>query len=488
MAFPSIMLFSDPQQFRSEPSGFLVSILVHGVAAGCLYLGLQHTPKIDNRLLAQQYTVRLITVSRSDPQFHLRVPGRGSEPNTSSVMTIRQPGTSVEGKAIRNRMIRDAMYRVPAPQTLLQPDLPPDMTLREKVPVPSIVMWSPENSSTKRLIPRAAVASATAEAIPSLASPNRELMVADWKMAASKFVTQAPSLPPSSTTPLAVHGPSVLRRVPETTSITAESPTPARILAVSPLQVAQGIVAVPVANQLAGDGPTSAGIGVEKHDMPVAVDNSSANGRGRTATPEAKVAVEGSAIAGRPANGVSGTRSSQREAQGVGEDELSGPGEHRLKPDLSITHIALPQNGKFGVVVVGSTPAEEYPEVQEAWGGRLAYTVYLHVGLAKNWILQYSLPREVEAAAAGAMVRPEAPWPYTIERPNFEELNVDTIIIHGFVNVAGRLEQLSFVFPTDFPKADFMLGALRRWQFRPAMQSGQPIPIEVLLIIPRGVE
>jgi hypothetical protein len=56
------------------------------------------------------------------------------------------------------------------------------------------------------------------------------------------------------------------------------------------------------------------------------------------------------------------------------------------------------------------------------------------------------------------------------------------------VNVAGRLEQLSFVFPTDFPKADFMLGALRRWQFRPAMQNGEPILVEVLFIIPRESE
>jgi hypothetical protein len=137
---------------------------------------------------------------------------------------------------------------------------------------------------------------------------------------------------------------------------------------------------------------------------------------------------------------------------------------------------------------VGSSPVEEYPEVQESWGGRLAYTVYLHVGLAKNWILQYSLPREAEASAGGTMVRPEAPWPYAIERPNLEEFNADTIIIHGFVNVAGRLEQLSFVFPTDFPNPDFMLGALRRWQFRPAMQNGEPILIEVLLIIPRAAE
>jgi hypothetical protein len=53
------------------------------------------------------------------------------------------------------------------------------------------------------------------------------------------------------------------------------------------------------------------------------------------------------------------------------------------------------------------------------WNDSVAYTVYLHVGLAKSWILQYSLPRSgTEAAQAGNITRLEAPWPYNIVRPN----------------------------------------------------------------------
>ena len=48
----------------------------------------------------------------------------------------------------------------------------------------------------------------------------------------------------------------------------------------------------------------------------------------------------------------------------------------------------------------------------------MAYTAYLHVGLSKSWIMQYSLPANAEAAAGGTTSRLEAPWPYNIVRPN----------------------------------------------------------------------
>jgi hypothetical protein len=148
-----------------------------------------------------------------------------------------------------------------------------------------------------------------------------------------------------------------------------------------------------------------------------------------------------------------------------------------------VTRIVMPKDGKFGVVVVGSSMAEEYPETVGLWGSRMAYTVYLHVGVAKSWILQYSLP---QAADKGTTVRIDAPWPYDMERPGLApgDLNGDAIIVHGFVNKAGRFEKLAIVFPVDFSQAKFVLGALEQWQFRAAMQNGLLTAVEVLLIIP----
>jgi len=120
----------------------------------------------------------------------------------------------------------------------------------------------------------------------------------------------------------------------------------------------------------------------------------------------------------------------------------------------------------------------------------LVYTVYLHVGLGKNWILQYSLPRAEEAAAAGSVIRPEAPWPYEIVRPHLapSDFNSDAILVHGFINLAGRFERLAIVFPPEFALPKFLLGALQQWQFRAARQNGQLAAVEVLLIIPEETE
>jgi len=150
----------------------------------------------------------------------------------------------------------------------------------------------------------------------------------------------------------------------------------------------------------------------------------------------------------------------------------------------------LPKNGEFGAVVVGASLEEKYPQISGIWNDRIAYTVYLHVGLEKSWILQYSLPRSADAAQAGNIARLEAPWPYNIVRPNIPpgSFNSDAILVHGFVNQAGRFESLGLAFPPDFQQAQFVLNALAQWQFRPATQNGQIEKVEVLLIIPEELE
>jgi hypothetical protein len=130
--------------------------------------------------------------------------------------------------------------------------------------------------------------------------------------------------------------------------------------------------------------------------------------------------------------------------------------------------------------------AEEYPVTAGLWSGRMAYTVYLHVGLAKSWILQYSLPRAAEAAEAGGIGRIAAPWPYNIVAPNLApgDIDADALIVHGFINQEGRFEALAIAFPPQFPQARFVLDSLAQWQFRPAEQNGQKVKVEVVLIIP----
>jgi hypothetical protein len=156
----------------------------------------------------------------------------------------------------------------------------------------------------------------------------------------------------------------------------------------------------------------------------------------------------------------------------------------------SATEITLPKTGQFGAVLVGDSLEDEFPEMAGVWSGRMAYTVYLHVGLARSWILQYALPRSADAEAAGDVAHLEAPWPYNIVRPNLApgSIDADALMIHGFVNRQGRFDTLSIVFPQAFPQTQFVLDALERWQFRPASQGGQISRVEVLLIIPAELE
>ena len=147
----------------------------------------------------------------------------------------------------------------------------------------------------------------------------------------------------------------------------------------------------------------------------------------------------GSAVAAKPATSAP--------AQGA---DL--PSESIGQPTL--TQITLPKDGHFGAVVVGDALEDQYPEAAGAWSGRIAYTVYLHVGLAKSWILQYSLPREADASAGGTVARLDAPWPYDIVRPNLApgSVDADVLMIHGFIDPSGRFQGLSVAFPPDFPQ------------------------------------
>ncbi len=185
---------------------------------------------------------------------------------------------------------------------------------------------------------------------------------------------------------------------------------------------------------------------------------------------------------GKPGPAQSGTApSGAAPNSGSGDEVMAGA-----------TLVTVPRDGRFGSVIVGDSLQDRYPEVGDMWSGRLTYTAYQHVGLSKSWILQYSIPRSADAASAGTVARLDAPWPYSIVRPNLDP-GISTRRRRSddprlCVNQTGRFETLTIVFPEDFPKAQFVLAALQKWQFRPASQDGQPARVEVLLIIPDQLE
>lgn len=524
-----ITLFSEPSRSGSFPSPFVISILLHASCFSLLTARMIENHHIIERFPTSRFAVRVLDFHSTEPQARQAASGGIAYP--SSIPGLRpaahQPssgGSSAGSPAVT----RQTAKLMPAPQTLIQPDLPSDLVSFKKIPVPLVVLWSPEKTApVKKIAPPLPDKAAIAVVRPSLDMPIKEENLADLRISSSVFVTQTPAAPPSTTSPIVVHGPEEVKKVPQTTSKPAEqqTPTPARVVSLSDTRVAQGSVVIPLVNESSSkDSPGTTVPGQLKDLSPAGIGNSTSKnvgtGAGKGSGDRAGNAPDIAGVAGAGhansndaaskdskadsgrnspdgATGVTvkpvasgqatGQTASQTKAQvgavsGQAQGASSGAGVG-VRP--AGVHISLPKDGQFGVVVVGSSIAESYPETAELWSGRMASTVYLRVGLAKSWILQYSLPRLLDAETVGGG-RLEAPWPYEIVRPNLDlaDMDADALILHGFVNKDGRFEKLEVAFPAQFVQTAMVLSVLNQWQFRPAKQNGQLTGVEVLLIIP----
>ena len=466
-----ITLFVDPPPSRRGPSGFLVSMMVHVMVMGSLYLNLKHRIRVEDEAIVQRYTVRMLSLWRPEPPIQRPVEHRSTQVPQGATSELASAG-----RPSAPSLPQQPKDRIPAPQTLVQPDLPPNLLLPQETPIPLILMWSPESNTARQIVLPPPQQKTVADVRPDLSPPNHELQPADLKISASTFVTDTPLPLPSTTSPVVVRGPELVKQVPETASKPLGPPVPARVLSPSDLRLERGTIALPMVNE-------TAAVGASDAMAPVREVSASQEGNGNTASKQ---------------NGIgAGETPGNKAGQGAGVERAGGQDGVKDGPDTgasqtvdvasgdqpTVTRIVMPKDGKFGVVVVGSSMAEEYPETVGLWGSRMAYTVYLHVGVAKSWILQYSLP---QAADNGTTARIDAPWPYVMERPGLApgDLNGDAIMVHGFVNTSGRFEKLAIVFPVDFSQAKFVLGALQQWQFRAAAQNGLLTAVEVLLIIP----
>jgi uncharacterized membrane protein YgcG len=497
----TITLFTQQTESSRRPFSFVVSTAMHAATVGLLYWGIIGTPQVRNRLAGPQYPVQHLDMHTPEPLVRRSAGSSNFYPRQQAAAQAGTPGNQPAAAAAA---LREIAHRKPAPQTLVRPDLPADLILPQETPVPSVLLWSAKNTPVTKVVPPQPHEPTAANVTPSLDPPNEEVNVADLGIASSDLSKTHQPLLPSTTSPVVVQAPELKAHVPETTTKTAEPPTPAAAMSVSDLHVREGTITLPPANETApapaaqaqGNGKSGnsslSGNGKSGNSSQAGNGNSGSGGKdsgtgagkgagntGKTSSP-APAPTGGTAAQNAHDAGPAQNASNNKPAPGAPNGSSQGTA------SASATHITLPKDGQFGVVVVGSSMAEEYPETAELWSGRMAYTVYLHVGMRKNWILQYSLPRADEAAAAGSIAHLEAPWPYNIVRPNIapDEVNADALMIRGFVNEAGRFEGLAVVFPQDFALVQLVLNSLEQWQFRPALQNGRAVKVEVLLIVP----
>jgi hypothetical protein len=449
----------------------MVSLLVHGLAV-LVAVAIIHTPKIREAPVARRYTTLTVQLHSDGQKLQWSPKRGGAQPSPQADSHAGSSSEELSASAA-------PQSRTPAPMTLIQPEIAPNALLQLETPIPLVALWTPPTTPITTIIPPPPQPQTAPSVHPSLAMPNRELKVAAIELSSMTASSETIPMLAGTTIPIPAHGldPS---QVPQSSSHTLAQPTPRAMLSVSDVVLPEGTITLPPANQTAAAFPSDTfAAGVFKGTSPKG-DGTGVRSTNEGAAPGASVehgsqnqAATGSDHGGGPSAGP---------GSGVdtGSDSASSSDNRS-----SLDRIIRPKDGHFGVVVVGDSVAEEYPEAAGILADRLAYTVYLHVGQTKSWILQYCLPRS--AQAAGNTVRPDAPWPYLMVTPHLspDDYDADALLIHGFINALGQFEKLAVVFPAQFTQSKFVLTALQQWQFRPASQNGQSTVVEVLLIIPQ---
>jgi hypothetical protein len=479
-----ISLFAQQQPPHQRPSSFIVSVLLHVLVVGLIAYGFIFAPRINMRAAADRYTLREVEINVPDPVRKV---------SADSAMYPGQKNSAAQEPTPHSLAAAPTSSPLQLPKlhlsdrTIVQPDIPPNQ-LVVKSKVPSLLLWSEQRPKVQLIAPPQPQKLAIVNTRPVLTRPTPETRVSDVPITSTPFESRLPMPSPSSSTPVVVSGATVGDLLPETTSKSSIQPSSAAMLSISEEEMAKGTIALPAVNQTAPGSETGA-------MRPGKTGNSAQAGTGTSNSAGADKGLQSSQGAAGKSPGAAGNRNGLTAGNGgnVGKAPGSGGstgGAGGEGADPSFTRVTIPQNGTYGVVVVGSSMAEEFPETQRLWGGRLVYSVYLHVGLARSWILQYSLPSKGEAASAGDMKHLEPPWPTYIVRPGSGpgKINADALMIHGFVTETGHFEALALAFPPNFSQTQLLLQALKQWKFRPAKHDGQIARVEVLLIIPEEAD
>ena len=448
------------------------------------------------------------------------------------------PQPIIAGEPRRFQLPPD-LRRPTATQTLVQIDVPPDVVLKQEIPLPTALLWTqtipPPQPVRQFVAPPASKppeVSKNLPASPVLDPPNRETDVANLNVAAAA-VTETPHLthPATIASPVSSPAPEPAREIPQVGLAASTQPSASGLISISNTPLNPTPVAVlPPANQIAASdrasglsspdsgsntpqGSSSLGSAAQSQvqkttrAQEIAVhakgstgtvpapaagakgkgsarpSTNNATGRSRTTAPAPReVATAGNRSGNAPAPAL-------EQRHGGAEPGTAGKADPPERAPLNIpgtTHITQPRDGKFGVVVQGSADSARYPESSGALSGKVVYTVYLRVGMRKNWILQYCLPKSAGQASSTPV---DAPWPFEMLRPDrLGDSDSDYVMVKGMLTSGGQFEQLAMVFPDNMETRDLLLASLKSWAFRPASRDGEPTAVEVLLIIPKQME
>ena len=482
-----ISIFANDTAAQRRPYAYVISACSHVLVAGLVLYGFIFAPRINMRAAADRFTVREVDIAVPEVLRRQNAGDSGMYPGEKKT-SERKLSEAHSAASAPSSSIRQIPQLHLSDRTVVQPDISMNEQVLKKTNLPSLLLWSENRPKVQLITPPPPQKLAFVDTKPVLTRPTPEKALADVPITSTPFASKLPMPTPATSSPVKVNGPNREEWVPETSLANSSNPSAASMMSISEIELSKGRVALPPVNQTAkgnADGSMQPGTS----------GNSAQRGNGDPNSHGSDHGIQESQGSGGKAPGGTGNRTGESVAVNGGNGgngaapsgSSTGGGGSGTAP--SFTRVNIPQTGQYGVVVVGSEMAEQFPETTRLWGGRLVYSVFLHMGMTKNWILQYTLP-QAEGVDSNDLKHVEAPWPFFVVRPtqSLGDIRADALMVHGIVNEAGHFESLSVVFPNGYREGQLVIAALQQWKFRPAKHNGQIAKVEVLLIIPEDLD
>ena len=159
----------------------------------------------------------------------------------------------------------------------------------------------------------------------------------------------------------------------------------------------------------------------------------------------------------------------------------------------AVTRILHPSGGNFDVVIMQSATRADLSDVGSILTGNPVYTVYLPVGDAREWVMEYCVPAAENArnnpyeVYVGDATPISAPYPISTVIPNsiLGQAHRENIVFHGYLTVNGSFRNIE---ARDQSALTHLIAPLlNQWRFRPALKDKVPAEIEILLVVPARI-
>ena len=252
---PTITLFTESRDDSQQPTSFVASlVLFHCMALGLLVFR-RHVYAASRypKAIAERYTVRNIDLETPEQQARREARRKVKYPGPRQAGCRPKPKPCAVASRHRRRLVCARLRkRKRARRRWSSRTLPTQLTLNQEVPVPTMVIWSPKKTDVKTVVAPQPEKATAANVKPMPDPPNRA-------SGPVRHQHLGPAVAHAETANPAQHnfacGDSGARSSADGAGdrLTAQraQPTPAAIMSLSDLKMAQGTVVLPPVNETA---------------------------------------------------------------------------------------------------------------------------------------------------------------------------------------------------------------------------------------------